>query len=139
MNIKEVPNDKEDFKGKSDISKLVYATREDGSYTSVNSEGWEVENMATRQAWEAALDELKLIEAQVNAGLLSPIPYFMHKNLMELSVLARYVHKWKWQVKRHFKPRIFQSLDQKMLEQYSKVFNISVSELKNFGNTHGIK
>lgn len=131
MNIKDVPNDRENFKGKSDMRKLVYATNDDGSYTNVNSEGWEVENMATRQAWDAVEEELKEIIQQVKAGTLSPIAYYMHKCLMELPVLAKYVGKWQWQVKRHFKPAVFASLDNKLLQRYASVFNISVEALRN--------
>lgn len=131
MNIKDVPNDKENFKGKSDMRKLVYATNDDGSYTNVNSEGWEVENMATRQAWDAVEEELKEVVQQVKGGQLSPVAYYMHKCLMELPILAKYVGKWQWQVKRHFKPAIFASLDAKMLERYASVFNISLEELRN--------
>lgn len=133
MKINEVPQDKEAFKGKSEVRKLIYATQEDGTYTNVNSEGWEVENLATTQAWEAVLEDLKETEQQVKAGKLSPIPYFMQKSLMELPMLAKYMGKWKWQVKRHFKPEIFAGLDDAMLSKYSKVFNISLKELKTFG------
>jgi hypothetical protein len=131
MNIKDVPNDKESFKGKSDMRKLVYAINDDGTYTNVNSDGWEVENLATRQAWDAVEEELKDIIAQVKAGQLSPIAYYMHKCLMELPVLARYVGKFRWQVKRHFKPSIFAFLSQKTLERYASVFNITVEQLRN--------
>lgn len=133
MNVNEVPQDKETFKGKSDVRKLVYATKADGSYTSVNSEGWEVENLATTQAWEAALEDLKETEQQVREGKLSPIPYFMQKNLMELPILASYMGKWKWQIKRHFQPSVFRKLDDKTLEKYCAVFNITLPELKQFG------
>lgn len=133
MNINEVPQDKESFKGKSEVRKLMYATKDDGSYTSVNSEGWEVENLATTQAWEAVLEDLKATEAAVKAGKLSPIPYFMQKSLMELPILARYMGKWQWQVKRHFKPEVFNKLDDKILARYCSVFDITLSELKQFG------
>lgn len=133
MKINEVPQDKEDFKGKSEVHKLIYATNEDGSYTSTNSEGWEAENLATTQAWEAVLEDLKVAEAQVKRGELSPIAYFMQKSLMELSVLARYMGKWKWQVKRHFKPEVFRKLDKATLEKYCRVFGITLSELQGFG------
>jgi hypothetical protein len=133
MKINEVPQDREDFKGKSEVRKLMYATRDDGSYASVNSEGWEVENLATRQAWEAAIEDLAAVERDVRAGRLSPIPYFMQKCLMELPVLARHMGKWQWQIKRHFKPAVFAKLPQPILEKYSKVFRISIEELINFG------
>lgn len=133
MKENEVPQDKEDYKGKSQIHKLMYATKEDGSYTQVNSEGWEVENMATRQAWEAVLEELQEIEARVRKGELSPIAYFMHKHLMELPILARHMGKWQWQIKRHFKPAVFRKLDQDTLNRYARVFNIPVDTLVRFG------
>ena len=130
MNIKDVPNDKENFKGKSDMRKLVYATKDDGSYTQVNSEGWEVENMATRQAWDAVEEDLREILEKVKSGELSPIAYYMHKSLMELPVLARYIGKWQWQVKRHFRPSVFEKLNVPILQRYASVFNITVEELK---------
>jgi hypothetical protein len=133
MKINEVPQDKEAFKGKSEVRKLIYATKEDGTYTNVNSEGWEVENLATTQAWEAVLEDLKETEQQVKAGTLSPIPYFMQKSLMELAMLAKYMGKWKWQIKRHFKPEVFAKLDDQTLGKYAKVFGISIDELKSFG------
>jgi|SRR5690606_16739845 len=133
MKINEVPQDSESFKGKSDLHKLVYATREDGRYTSVNSEGWEVENLATKQAWEAVQEQLEEISREVKTGILSPIAYYMHKSLMDLGVLAKYMGKWKWQIKRHFKPAVFKKLSQKTLEQYSRVFNITLEELQSFG------
>lgn len=133
MKLNEVPQDKEEFKGKSNVHKLLYATGADGSYTSVNSEGWEAENLATTQAWEAVLEDLKETEARVKRGELSPIAYFMQKSLMELSVLARYMGKWKWQIKRHFKPGVFRRLDNKTLERYCRVFGITLSELQDFG------
>lgn len=134
MKINEVPQDNEAFKGKGTLHKLVYATAEDGTYTSVNSEGWEVENLATRQAWEAVIEKMKEVELAVSEGKLSPIAYFMHKNLMDVAVLARYVGKWQWQVKRHFKPSVFKKLSSKMLERYSRAFNVSVEEIKHFGD-----
>jgi hypothetical protein len=132
MKINEAPQDKEDFKGKSTVRKVLYVTQKDGSYTKINSDGWEVENMATRQAWEAVSEDLEEIEQKVKDGRLSPVAYYMHKCLMELPVLAKYMKKWEWQVKRHFKPGVFQKLNEKTLEQYAKVFNVSVKELKQF-------
>jgi len=133
MKINEVPQDHEAFKDKGKVHKLVYATKEDGTYTGVNSEGWEVENLATTQAWEAVLEDLKDTEQQVKEGKLSPIPYFMQKSLMDISILASHMGKWKWQVKRHFKPGIFNKLDDQTLAKYAGVFHISIAELTQFG------
>lgn len=129
MNLKDVPNDKEDFKGRSELRKIVYATDENGSYTTANSDGWEVENSATRQAWDHVEAELAAIREKVLAGELSPISYYMNKCLMELPVLARYMGKWKWQIKRHFRPRHFKKLSSATIAKYCSVFHISQEQL----------
>jgi hypothetical protein len=129
MNLKDVPNDKGDFKGRGELRKIVYATNEDGSYTTIPSDGWEVENTATKQAWDHVETELAAIREKVLAGELSPIPFYMNKCLMELPVLARYMGKWKWQIKRHFQPGNFKKLPSATLEQYCAVFHISRAEL----------
>lgn len=132
MKIEETPHDQEDFKGKSTLKKVLYVTQNDGSYTKINSEGWDVENMATRQAWDAVAEDLAETEKKVKEGILSPIAYYMQKSLMELSVLAKYMKKWKWQIKQHFKPEVFNKLKEKTLAEYAKVFDINIAQLKNF-------
>ncbi|HLO71486.1 MAG TPA: hypothetical protein VK167_11485, partial [Flavipsychrobacter sp.] len=99
----------------------------------ITSAGWEAENIATKQAWDAVDEELAETAEKVKKGELSPIAYYMQKNLMEVSLLASYVGKWQWQVKRHFKPAVFNKLSADMLAKYAAVFNISVDELKSFG------
>lgn len=133
MNINEVPQDPKNFKGAEKMKKLMYATDKDGKYTGVTSSGWEAENEATRQAWEDADETLAQTEAQVRQGSLSPIAYYMQKNLMELSLLAKYVGKWQWQVKRHMRPSVFRKMDAALLQKYAEVFNITTEELSNFG------
>ena len=65
--------------------------------------------------------------------MLSPIPYFMQKNLMDIALLARYIGKWQWQVKRHFKTSVFKKLDNGVLDKYATIFNVTTDELINFG------
>lgn len=133
MNVNEVPQDPKDFKGGETMRKLVYAVDKDGKYTGVNSAGWEAENAATKQAWDVVDEELAQTEAAVRAGELSPIAYFMHKNLMDKALLAKYAGKWQWQLSRHMKPKVFAALSADTLQLYARIFNISVEELKNFG------
>ena len=133
MDINEVPQDALEYKDRDKLKKLVYAVDKDGKYTGVGSAGWEAENVATKQAWEAIEEELAETERKVKAGELSPISYFMQKKLMDLPLLAKYVRKWQWQVKRHFKPKAFNKLSDAMLEKYAATFGISVQELINFG------
>lgn len=132
MKLDKVPQDKVDFKGRDTIKKVMYATDADGQYEAASSDGWDVEISATKQAWEAVESEIATIKKEVASGLSSPIKYFMAKCLFEPSVLAKYVGKWTWQVKRHFKPAVFAKLDEKMLSKYADVFGISVDELKHY-------
>lgn len=136
MNVNEVPQDPRDTKHDGRIKKLVYAVDKDGRYTGVNSEGWEPENIALKNAWDDIDEALAETEAKVRAGELSPIAYFMQKNLMDLSLLASYVGKWKWQVKRHLKPLVFNKLDKDMIAAYARIFNITADELITFGKHH---
>ncbi|HXS37088.1 MAG TPA: hypothetical protein VN721_10340 [Flavipsychrobacter sp.] len=133
MKINEVPQDPKDFKEGDKLRKLVYAVDSEGKYTGVNSAGWDAENTALKQAWDAVDEALSETEAKVRSGELSPIAYFMQKNLMDLPLLAKYIGKWKWQVRRHMKPAVFEKMDPTLLQAYAKVFNITVDELNSFG------
>lgn len=133
MDVNEVPQDEREMSHDAKIKKLMYAVGKDGKYTGVNSIGWEAENYVLKQAWDDIDESLADTEAKVAHGLLSPLAYFMQKNLMDLALLARYAGKWQWQVKRHLKPEGFKKLSPAMLGKYAQVFNISVEELTNFG------
>ena len=133
MDINEVPQDALDYKDRGKLKKLVYAVDKDGKYTSIGSSGWEAENIATQQAWDAIEEELKETEQKIKSGKLSPIAYFMRAKLMDLPLLARYVGKWQWQVKRHMKPSVFEKLSTTMLQKYADSFGITLKELTGFG------
>lgn len=133
MKVNEVPQDKKDFRGGEKLTKVMYAVDNEGKYTGVNSAGWEAENLATRQAWDAVDEALAETKDKVQEGKLSPIAYYMQKCLMDIGLLAKYVGKWQWQVNRHMKPSVFKKLDRKLLEKYASVFEITVDELTAFG------
>jgi len=131
MKKNEVPQDNETsiYGDKIGDGLLKYAT--DGEeYTTVQSVGWEPEIVALQQAWEEV--ELKISEAEndVISGITSPIPFYMEKKLLDISILSSYMNKWQWQVRRHFKPGVFNNLKEKTLEKYADVFGITVDELK---------
>ncbi|MBS1584214.1 MAG: hypothetical protein JSS82_01505 [Bacteroidetes bacterium] len=132
MKVNEVPQDPKDFKEGDKIKKLVYAVDNEGNYTGVNSAGWEAENTATKQAWDEVEEDLRETELLVKQGKLSPIAWYMKKNLMDTALLAKYMGKWAWQVRRHFKPSVFRDLSPGLLQQYAAIFNITVDELKAF-------
>jgi hypothetical protein len=128
MKKQEVPQDPGSLDTKN-ISELCYAVDEHGQYTTVQSKGWEVKSIALEES-------LQLIEERVAAnkrafleGKLSPIPYYMELNRMDLPLLASYVGIHRWFVKRHFKPRVFDRLKPSTLQKYAEVFSISEAQL----------
>jgi hypothetical protein len=127
MKKQEVPQDPGSLDTKN-ISELCYAVDENGQYTTVQSKGWEVKSIALEES-------LNLIEERVEAnkqayldGELSPIPYYMELNRMDLPLLASYVGIHRWFVKRHFKPSVFRKLKNSTMEKYAAVFSITVEQ-----------
>jgi hypothetical protein len=133
MNVNEVPQDGLNYKERDQLRKLMYAVDKEGKYTGVPSVGWEAENTAMQQAWEDVDEQLKATEARVRAGELSPIAYFMQVSLMDVPLLASYMGKWQWTIRRHMKPGVFAKLSRTTLAAYARVFNITEEALTGFG------
>ncbi len=134
MKKDEVPQDKGNLSNKN-MKELVYATDENGNYTTTLSTGWEPKTIALSNSIEEISERIAIAKAQVNNNEVSPIVYFMEYCRMDIAILSSYVGMWQWQVKRHFKPKVFAKLSDKILLKYTKTFNISISELRNF-KTH---
>jgi Ni,Fe-hydrogenase maturation factor len=130
MKKEEVPQDGNNMH-EGTFKQLFYATDNVGQYVPVTSVGWEPENVAMQQAWEEINERVEKARAQVLAGEVSPVVYYMEKTIMDLPLLASYVGKFQWQIKRHMKPAVFNKLSDKMLRKYAAAFKISVQELKN--------
>jgi hypothetical protein len=129
MKTDEIPQDESALK---DFTKEVcYAKNDKGAYETVLSQGWNVKKEALDAAWDDIENQKKEAFDLVTIGKKSPIYFFMVKNLMEISILSQYTGFWKLTIKRHFKPNVFKKLSDNKLANYAKVFNISVSELKN--------
>jgi hypothetical protein len=131
MKKEEVPQDQSNL-SKSNIKELVYATDEDGNYTTTLSSGWEPKTIALSNSLDEINERIAIAKLQVLNGEVSPILYFMELNKMDISILSSYVGKWKWIVKRHFKPSVFIRLNERTLQKYADTFNISITELQNF-------
>ena len=131
MKKEEVPQDQSNL-SKSNIKELVYATDENGNYTTTLSSGWEPKTIALSNSLDEINERIVIAKLQVLNGEVSPIVYFMELNKMDISILSSYVGKWKWIVKRHFKPSVFIRLNERTLQKYADAFNISIIELQNF-------
>ena len=129
MKKQEVPQDDANMlEGK--FTEPCYAVDEDGKYVKVGSVGWDPKNVVMQQAWDAVHEKVEEIREQVEANELSPIAYYMEKQLMDLSVLAGYTGFFRWTVKRHFKMENFNKLNDIKLQKYADAFEISIKKLK---------
>ncbi len=131
MKKEEVPQDKGNLSNKN-MKELVYATDEKGNYTTALSTGWEPKTIALSNSIEEISERIALAKTQVENNEVSPIVYFMEYSRMDVAILSSYMGIWQWRVKRHFKPKVFAKLSDKILQKYAETFNISIAELRNF-------
>ena len=127
MEINDIPQDNSKiFRGQR---KVVYATQ-DGNYQTATTNGWETEEFATEQA----VEELNQLTAEaldaVKRGEKSPLFYYMYRYRFDLPSLAQATGFWQCQIKRHFKPRVFAKLSDKVLSRYAEVFGVAILELQ---------
>ncbi|MFH6997968.1 hypothetical protein ACHRVZ_08540 [Flavobacterium sp. FlaQc-57] len=130
MEKEKVPQDKSNLT-KNNVKELLYATDENGNYTTTLSTGWEPKTIALSNSIDEINERISDAKQQVQSGEVSPICYYMELNKMDLTILASYVGMWKWRVKRHFKPNVFNKLNNRILQKYADAFEISIAELKN--------
>ncbi|MFW0736834.1 MULTISPECIES: hypothetical protein [unclassified Flavobacterium] len=130
MEKENVPQDKGNLT-KNNLKELLYATDENGDYTTTLSTGWEPKTIALSNSIDEINERIAEAKLQVETGEVSPICYYMELNKMDLTILSSYVGMWKWRVKRHFKPAVFAKLNNSVLQKYADAFEISIAELKN--------
>lgn len=129
MKANELPQDKSNLSSVN-MNDLCYVVDENGNYTTKQSSGWSPKTLVLDKSLELIEERVQNIRQKVIDKELSPIVYYMELNRMDLSVLAAYFGKWKWIVKRHFKPSNFDKLSSKSLKKYANIFNIGIDELK---------
>lgn len=109
---------------------VVYAVDNTGKYTTELSTGWDIKATALDVAWKDIEERVATARQKVISGEASPLLYFMELRLMDIAIVSAYTGFWKWTIKQHLKPAVFEKLSEKKLQQYATAFNISVAELK---------
>ena len=118
MKKAEVPQDNEGLlEGK--LREVCYAVDETGNYVTVLSTGWTPKNAALKQAWEEVNEKAEEVKRKVLEGKLSPVAYYMEKNIMNLKLVSQYTGIPKWRIRRHLKPKIFNTLNEETLGKYA--------------------
>lgn len=129
MKLNEIPQDPGAFGrvGKE----MAYATDENGKYGTTLSTGWEIKMKALDVAWEDVEKRIAEAKQKVLNGAASPLLYYMELKLMDVEIVSGYTGLWKWQVKRHLKPSVFNKLSVKKLDRYARLFEVTLEQLRN--------
>ncbi|MDO6758588.1 hypothetical protein Q4566_00130 [Tamlana sp. 2_MG-2023] len=130
MKKRDVPQDKSNLES-TNSKELCYAVNEDGEYTTAHSSGWAPKTIALDNAIADINERIENAKQNVLNEKSSPLEYYMEVHKMDIGILASYAGLWTWRVKRHFKPKVFNKLSNKILQKYADVFEITIEELKN--------
>jgi hypothetical protein len=95
----------------------------------VESRGWEVEEVVTRQALAELERHAQQARERVSAGRSSPLEYHMYRARMDVALLAQATGLWRWRVRRHFRPEIFARLPRALLQRYADAIGVTPEEL----------
>jgi hypothetical protein len=109
---------------------VCYAVDEKGNYITILSNGWEVKASALDITWKDIEKSTEEAHKKVLNREASPLLYFMTLRIMDIATVAAYTGFWKWQVKRHLKPAVFEKLSENKLQKYADAFDVTVNELK---------
>ena len=105
--------------------KAVYAVGADGKLRVVESRGWEVEEVVTRQAIEDLERRAEEARRRFRAGETSPLEYHMYRARMDVPLLAQVTGLWRWRIRRHFRPEVFARLPERLRQRYADALGVT--------------
>lgn len=120
------------------VKELCYAVDENGKYATGLSTGWEVKAQALNLTLSDVQKRVNDAIQKVKNKEASPILVYMEANMMDIGILSAYTGFWKFTIKRHLKPKIFQTLSNNKLQKYAEVFNVSIEQLKTMHDGVGV-
>lgn len=126
MKIEDVP---QDYGMGGDQKEVCYAVDASGHYVLAKSLGWEPKNIANAQAWEIIAGEIADAVRRIREGKASPLAYHMARNQMSVGLLAKYVHLFRWRVRRHLSPRGYGRMAGRHKQRYAELFEVPVEAL----------
>jgi hypothetical protein len=120
-----VQEHKEDY-----LTELMYNYEKDGTFSAkVGNYYVEAGEMLLNDVIRAAKQNIIDSKERVMKGEVSPLVYYMAKNMMDVYTLSKFVKLPGWRIKRHIRPEIFARLKSATLQRYADAFEISVEEL----------
>ena len=113
---------------------LSYSYKEGGTFEKSVGFHDHSDRLILQQAWDLFDERIEDARQRVLAGKVSPIVYYMEKNLLDPLNLSMMAGISLWRVKWHFKPGVFKRLKEGTLQKYATAFNITIDQLKNNKN-----
>ena len=110
--------------------KLNSAVDAQGRYVGVPTIGWEVETAATEVSTQVTIERITRAWDDARAGRTSPLGYHMAVVQLDAAQLATETGLWRWQVRRHLKPAVFEKLGAAHLARYADALGIPVETLR---------
>lgn len=108
---------------------MLYSSYKEGNFEKEVGYHGEADRVILQQAWDLFKERIEDARQRVLAGKVSPVVYYMEKNLLDTLGLSMVAGISLFRVKWHFRPKAFQRLSKKTLEKYAKAFNISIEQL----------
>jgi hypothetical protein len=109
--------------------KAMYARGADGRLHIVQSAGWEVEEIVTRQAVEDLQQQAEAARQRVLHGQSAPLEYHMYRQRMDVPMLSQVTGLWQWRIRRHVRPEIFARLSPALRARYAEALGMSCAQL----------
>jgi hypothetical protein len=112
------------------LHKAVYVTDDRGRYLIAKSGGSEAEVSVTEEAVSWFSKQAAEARERALRGETSPLEVHMCRQRMDIPTLAQATGFWRWQVRRHLRPRVFARLDARTLVRYAEAMGVSVARLQ---------
>lgn len=110
--------------------KALYARDAHGRMVIAPSRGWEAEEIVTRHAVDALHAQAQAARERVDAGLASPLEFWMYERRMDVALLSQTSGFWQWRVRRHLRPAHFARLSAGQLARYADALGLSVDAVR---------
>lgn len=114
----------------ADGLKIVsYGVNSKGDYELTPDFVWQPVNVVNHQAWQEIEKKIAASQAEIAAGRVSCLHYYMTANQMDTGLLAQYTGQPRWKVCLHLLPFFFHRLDATTLKKYAELYKISPDDL----------
>jgi len=108
---------------------ILFAEKEDESYGEILCGSYAVKhNLDGFFQMKDKLD--KALRLELQAGKISPVFYYMVMQDMGPGDLAKRIGISRRKLRKHFRPEVFEKMNDKIYQKYAVVFGITLTQLK---------